>query len=271
LQVRQDGRAAQDPGLDSQIHQTLEDLSEYVDFGVLKSDKDGSLTVNLGGQNPITIGGEFRPIQLDTSSASVRVLDQTGNDITSQIQGGRLRGALDVRNNLIPSLQSQVNQLASSMADAINSTLRNGIDVNKASPTTDLFQYDPNFPARTLSVTNIQPDELAAADPSAPGGNANALALANLGSSKQISDYSFSQFYGYIASQVGTALSGAKNAQKGQQLLLTQAKSLRSEASDVSLDEEASSLIAYQRAYQANAELVNILNSLTETTIGILR
>jgi flagellar hook-associated protein FlgK len=39
----------------------------------------------------------------------------------------------------------------------------------------------------------------------------------------------------------------------------------------VSLDEEAARLIEAQRAYQANAQLFSVLNSLTDTLINLLQ
>jgi flagellar hook-associated protein FlgK len=39
----------------------------------------------------------------------------------------------------------------------------------------------------------------------------------------------------------------------------------------VSLDEEAILLIQYQRAYQANAKMVNILTDLTQTALELIR
>ena len=39
----------------------------------------------------------------------------------------------------------------------------------------------------------------------------------------------------------------------------------------MNLDEEAANLITFQRSYEASAQLVKILNELTETVIGMLR
>jgi len=53
--------------------------------------------------------------------------------------------------------------------------------------------------------------------------------------------------------------------------LLLQARAMRDEVSGVSLDEEAVHLIEFQRAYQASARLITVLNELTEITINLLR
>jgi len=46
---------------------------------------------------------------------------------------------------------------------------------------------------------------------------------------------------------------------------------MREEISGVSLDEEAAQMIEYQRAYQAAAQLVSVLNDLTDTLLSMLR
>jgi flagellar hook-associated protein FlgK len=46
---------------------------------------------------------------------------------------------------------------------------------------------------------------------------------------------------------------------------------LRTNASGVSLDEEAVQLVAYQRAYEATARLAAVLNEMTEVILTVLR
>ena len=58
---------------------------------------------------------------------------------------------------------------------------------------------------------------------------------------------------------------------RAETLLLAQARNLRATETEVSINEEAANLVAFQRQYEANAELIRILNSLTETTINLIR
>jgi flagellar hook-associated protein 1 FlgK len=46
---------------------------------------------------------------------------------------------------------------------------------------------------------------------------------------------------------------------------------MRQQTSGVSLDEQATLLVEFQRAYQANAQLFSVLNSLTQTTVNMLQ
>ncbi len=271
IEVRGDARKLQDPGLEAQVFHKLEDLAELVDFKVIRG-PDGSFSVNLGGQTPLTVGGSHYPISVDLSGATAQVKNAQGGVITGQIQQGRLGAQLELRNGFLPTLSTDLNRLARTIADSVNSTLAGGLDRNGNTPVTDLFRYDATAgEASSLTVNGISADELAGASATAPGGNGNALSLADLASARSIDDYTASQFYGNLAGRVGRTLANARNDENTQSLLLTQAKNIRAQSSEVSLDEEAVNLVAFQRQYEANAELIRILNSLTETTINILR
>jgi flagellar hook-associated protein 1 FlgK len=262
--VLRDIRVASDPGMDAQVHQQLEELAQYVDFDVLRRE-DGALQVNLGRQTPLVIGAHFLPLSVDDLGV---VRDASGGDLSAVVTGGQIRGLLDFRDQLLPELRNDLNRLAEGLANAVNTTLAAGLDRDGNPPVVGLFTYD----AGKLEVTpGFTPEQIAAAAAGAPGGNGNSLELAALGTAKTIDSLTFSQFYGFLAAKAGRWLSEAKAQEQTQSLLVTQARSVRAEASGVSLDEEAANLIAFQRGYQATAELIRVLNSLTETTINIIR
>lgn len=269
--VRQNFEMASDPTFDAKVHNTLEQLSEFVDFTALPQ-ADGTTEILIGGQTTALVGDHVYPLQTDVSGASASILDNQGNDITRQISSGRLNGLLTTRNQSIPTYLDSLNTLASTLADRVNSTLAGGIDANANTPSQDLFQYDSAIgAAQTLKINNLAPGDLAAALPAAPGGNGNAIALTQLASSREINGYTFTQFYGTIGGAAGSELSAVKEDVQTRESLLAQARSFRSDESGVSLDEEAARLITFQRSYQASAKLVSVLNDLSETVLGILR
>lgn len=270
-EVRSDRGKIDDPGLDAQLHSTLEELSKVADFNVIYQD-DGSVQLLLGGQTPLVIGGRQYEIQADFSFSDPRIVDVEGREITGQLSGGAIYGMLDTRNRLIPAYLNDLNRLASGLSDAVNQTLAGGLDANGSSPLRDLFTYDPTAgAASTLATNNLDLSELAAAEMGSPGGNGNALRLAALAGSNQVDGVTFSEFYGELGARIGRDLNRAKENNGVQEQLLNEAKALRQERSGVSLDEEAARLVEAQRAYQANAQLFQVLNSLTDTLINLLR
>jgi len=149
--------------------------------------------------------------------------------------------------------------------------LSNGVDENGNVPATPLFSYDPSIgAAQTLRVNALAPSDLAAASASAPGGNGNALALADLGRTPQVNGFSFSASYGNLAARVGRDLAGAQNDRQSTTALLIQSQALRSTTSGVSLNEEAAKLLEFQRSFEASAKLVTAVDAMTVTLIGII-
>ena len=269
--VRVDGSITQDGGVESRLYKSLENLSEYADFKALQQD-DGSISVYLGGQTLGVIGDKALSISSVVVNNEVQIQDSGGQNITANFETGRLGALLDYRNKKYISYSGDLNTLAQTVADKVNETLAAGVDLNGAAPVNNLFNYNPaGGTAATLSVTQLAPEEIAAALATAPGGNGNALNLTDLAKQPQINGYNFTQFYGSIAAKVGGSVADAKANQNTETQLLSQARTIRQDASGVSLDEEAAYVLQVQRGYQAVSKLLTVISSLTDTVLGLIR
>ncbi|MBI4875830.1 MAG: flagellar hook-associated protein FlgK [Acidobacteria bacterium] len=251
-----------DPGLDAQLHADLERLSEFADFNTVYQ-PDGTVTVFLGGETPLVLGERAHPISAEFPA--VRILDESGADISGQIHGGRLAGLLGVRNETIGGLigrgseMGSLNRLARDIADQVNAAM---------APGPPLFSYEASRPAAialSLSVAaGITPEALVAGNPAGGASNGIASRLAQLAES-------FSGKYGSIAADLGRQVNRAQEGRNRASEGAAQASALRSELSGVSLDEEAARLVELQRAYEAAAKTVGVLDELTQTVLGLLR
>jgi flagellar hook-associated protein 1 FlgK len=268
-QFEQNADATTDPGLNAQMSQSLQELSQYADVTVLKQD-NGTVMVNVG-QSLLVSGDQSMPLQW-ASGAGQRVLeDSAGNDMSTSLQSGSLSELLNQANNVEPAMESNLNQLAQSFATAVNSTLQTGVDESNNAPAQDLFSFDPVAgAAATITTNSLQPADLALADPTAPGGNAVAVKVVNLQQAVLVGGATLTQFYGNLAAQVGQSLSNAQNDQTTAESLTSQAETLRSNIQGVSLDEEAMNLLEYQRSYDATSQFVKVINQLTQDVIGLL-
>jgi flagellar hook-associated protein 1 FlgK len=74
-----------------------------------------------------------------------------------------------------------------------------------------------------------------------------------------------------MASTVGAALSAATSQQTTGQATLAQAQNLRQQSSGVSLDQEAMTLIEFQRAYEACSKMVTTLDQIIQDTIDMVQ
>lgn len=130
--------------------------------------------------------------------------------------------------------------------------------------------------ARTIAVSNpIQADvrTIAAATPNStsglfsPGDNSNALALAQL-QSKNIASLSNSTVSGFLSSFIADLGAQAASAKQSLALGISMTDFLanrREQVSGVSLDEEMTDLIRFQRAYEAAAHFASVVNELLGT------
>ena len=238
---------------------------------------------------------------------SAHIFASDGRDITAQTTSGQLGALLNVHNQVLPSYlgdanhAGDLNTMAEQFANRVNQLLTSGY-VSDGSNGTDpqpgvaLFQYasnsDGTIPhtrvAESLTVNPaVTTDQLGAIvgtyTTTALGANVLTqevsngvpLALSNLARPADPNDMvngtaSFSAFYGQMAARAGSALNDATGQLQVQQSTVAQAKDLRQQTSGVSLDEEATVLIQFQRAYEANSRLITVLNQLTQDTINIL-
>jgi flagellar hook-associated protein 1 FlgK len=270
-QFREDFTAQNDPGLQSRLNNLLEELSEIVDITVLRAE-DGSATIYLGGQSLLVIGDRQYDYSAQTGGATAQILDSEGNDISPMITSGRIAALLGLRNTTIPDFQAKLDRLAESVATEVNGVLAAGVDLDGNAPAQDLFSFDSAFgSARTLRVNNLAASELALADAAAPRGNGGALRLADLAKSQPVDGYSFSQYYGGLAAEAGRALSMSQEDLHTQENLLAQSRQFRDEIQGVDLNEEALTLLQYQRSYEAAAKLIQTLDEMTQTVIQMVR
>ncbi len=284
-----------DPGLDAQVHSALEQLAQLADYTAVKQN-DGTITVLAGGGSPLVIGENQYFISADVSSGgtpgnalappSARILDWQGREITEQITGGRLGGLLDVRNRVLASITGDaqqcgtLNRLAQGLADTVNQIFQSGTvspDAGAASGAA-LFVYDASDPTAAAGNLRVNPNlttaQLAPVD-SAGNANGNAILLASLSNANtaagKIDGLGPVAFLSQIAAFAGRESAAAADGEQSQQQVAAQARTLRDQVSGVSLDEQAISLIQFQRSYQATARVLTVLSDLTQTTIDLIK
>ena len=291
--VEQLQQGSSDPGIDANLTSSLEQLSELVDVSVVHQ-ADGTVTVLMDGGSPLVVGtsqysissGQAVPSGAANAQAppSAQILDSQGNDITSQIQGGKLGGLLDVHNNVLASLvgdgqqAGSLNQFAKAFADTVNGILQSGTvsTDSGAAQGAPLFVYDnsdPTAAAGSFALNPaITPSQLAPVDAQGnANGNANQLAsLANSTSAGGVNGLTFGDFFSGITSSVGQQSSTASTNQQAQQQVVTQTQALRDQASGVSLDDQAVLLLQFQKGYDATAQLLTTLNNIATTTVNMI-
>lgn len=123
---------------------------------------------------------------------------------------------------------------------------------------------EPSFFSGTTAATikvAVKASEVKASGNKSEGGNEVALAVANLRGG------AIDQSYSALVEQVGSNLQVAKNERANLKASVAAIENQRQSVSGVSLDEEMTNLIAFQRGYQASARTLTALDDMLETLI----
>ena len=269
-QYAQNFDATTDPGLNAQMAQSLQQLSQYADLTVLRQD-DGTMMV-YAGQSLLVSGDRSMPLKWGSGVGNRVLEDSQGTDMSTSLRSGSLSALLDHANKVEPALELNLNLIVGSFATKVNSALQTGVDQSNKAPGQDLFNVTlgPGA-AKTITRNSLPPSGLALAAPSAPGGNAVAVQIANLQMVPLLGGATLTQFYGNVAAQLGQSLSNAKNDQTTAESLTAQSLTLRSDLQGVNLDQEAMNLLEFQRSYDATSQFVKIINQLTQDVINMLQ
>jgi len=266
------GQLAQAPSngtqsLSLQDHQKqlLDQLTKLIDVSAIERG-DGGVDVSVGSGRPLVVGTDATNLGTVRQPPDGLVgITSNGLDITSEITGGTLAGYLQVRDSYVPDYLTRLNDLASQVVTSVNAIHNGGFDKN-GDAGLDLFTVDPNDSAAgSLQVNGaIVADTslVAAAGVNATGDNQAARDLAALRDARVMDGgrATFSDMWGQLTYTVGNDVRVAKNEQTSRQAIVSQVQSLADSVSGVSMDDEAMSMLRYQRAYEANAQFFRAVN-----------
>ena len=259
-------KEGKDPGvLGDQENELISQLSSLTNVSEIQTENGLTLTTANGAA--LVAGDQSFALQTSTnSSGNVTVLSQ-GQDITSSISGGTLGGTLQVRDNVIPNLSSQLNNLASQFAASINSAQNSGYDLNgkQGQP---LFSVTPGAgAAASLSVTISDPNLIAASSDGTAGSNGNIANLLAVQTTALPAGATPGDTYTNLVSQVGNLTAQAQADYSSSSSSLTQLNDQLGAISGVSIDEETTNLVNYQRSYEAAARVVTTVDALTQAVL----
>jgi flagellar hook-associated protein 1 FlgK len=249
-----------------QRQQAIDQLSTLVDVTVIPT-SGNTLTLTTANGALLVAGQQSFQLQTQVTASGLHDVYSQGQDITGQITSGNLGGTLQARDQEIPAIQTQLNTLATGLANSVNGVQVSGFDRN-GNVGTDLFTPPSSTAAAAnLSVAVTDPSLIAASSDGSAGSNGNAQALYALSTQAIVAGQTPSDYYSGIVFNVGNAASTAAAEQTASGLVLQQLNDQRGAVSGVSLDEEAANLVSFQNAYSASAQVITAINDMLYATI----
>lgn len=283
LNVRAAARTGPDPGADASLRSDLDQLSTLVDITVTRG-SNGTVSVLAGGQLPLVIGDQAYTLSANPSKGAGAQISSSAGGNSPATFSGTLGALLETRNGTIDGLLGSggdpgtLNTLAAGFASRVNALLTSGLTSSGAAgvPVFTFDTTDPTNAARSLAVDpSVTSGQIAVASTGASAeSNGIANQIAGLPSSTaaadQIGGLSAEGYFSSLAASVGQQLSSAQAASTDDQSSLTAAQTARQQQIGVSLNQEAASISSLQRSYQANAQLVSVIEQLTSDTVNLI-
>jgi flagellar hook-associated protein 1 FlgK len=255
------------------------------------------VTANVNGTATIAKDGDTVDGQQQVSSnypANTILLTKTGDDGQASysqvtIDSGTVGGLETAAGEVTQRLQ-ELNNFATTIAKTINMVYTNG-----QSSTSGFFEIgnDASSYASKMAVNatlTANPDKLTAGASGASGDNSVATAIVNLSTQKfdypvtdsQLNSYNkttmafessasgktYSDAFNNIVTKNAISKQQADNLATAQNSVLSQLNNQDQTVSGVSVNEEITNVIAYQRGFEANARVISVISDMLDTLIN---
>lgn len=271
-QVSQLKATGKEPGiLEDQRTELMRQLAEIIDVTDVQTEQGDTLTTANG--MGLVVGSKSFDLQSRTDASGQTHVYAQGQDITDQLHKAQLGGVIEVRDQFIPSVISQLDTLAKDLASAFNTAHAAGYDLSGVKGGDFFSGATGTQNAAAFNVLITDPSKIAASSDATAGTTGNIGNIANLigvrDGALATSGLSPSAVYAGLVFLVGNTTSQAKSDQSIADLSLRQLQDQRNAVSGVSVDEETANLLRYQHAFQAAARIVSIISDLTQTIINI--
>jgi flagellar hook-associated protein 1 FlgK len=235
-------------------------------------DPDGQVNVSIGGN--LLVSGQQVLASLETYDAGggqQLVRTSTGTALT--LTGGSIQGTIDARDGALATLRSGLDTLANTLATEVNTIHRAGF--NPTGGTGADFFTGTGAATFGVNAALVDHPELiqASGSATAPGDNQTVLALASLANKSltAMGGQTFSASYTRTVTSLGESLATANGNVEDQQLVADMLQRQRSSVSGVSIDEEMTDLVKYQKAFQASARIISTVDELLNEVINMKR
>ncbi len=237
-------------------------LAELVG-GTATTDASGNVNVRIGGDELVS-GFTSRTLQATTTGAQ-SVVQWSSNGAPAAIPGGELHGVLDSVNATIPQWSQRLDQVAVTLATQVNALHQSGFDLTGAAGT----PFFTGTTAATIRVAITDPKAIAASSiaptagkPSLDAGIADALG--SIATSASAPDAA----YRSLVADLGVSVKSFSDRLATQASITANADSAQQAVSGVSIDEEMTNILAFQRAYEAAGRVLTAVDAALDQLIN---
>jgi len=256
---------------------TLQKLSKLADIMAVQR-SDGAIDVSIGRGRALVVGATATALSTSNEPATGHTLVMLADsDISADIHGGKIAGQMAVRDHYIPDYLDKLDTLAFDFGTAVNNLHATGTDMN-GDPGGEFFGLSATASGAASAITMNaaiigDPQLIAASSTGAPGDNGVARQIAALRDARALNGgtATAANMWGRLVYAVGADSASAASSRDGRQAVMDQLSRLRDASAGVTIDEEAASLMKFQRAYEANARFFSTVNNALDVLMGMVQ
>lgn len=261
----------------------LKKLNEKIDISWAENDT-GQVSITAA-KNAVLVSG-FTSLELKAEPSGIgdrlSVFFKTPSGqlapIGSTISGGKLGALLDTRDHVIEDFKGSVDQLAYTLAKEVNKVHRQGVDL-LGRPGSDFFKDLDDIRGAAAQMTiseTLKKDSnrvVTSLRDKGVADNTVANVIASLQDRSLLVDgtSTMDDFYRSSVGKIGVLTQRAEKEAEAQKNILGQLNNLRESISGVSLDEEATKMIEFQKSFDASARLIRTADEMFDTVLSLKR
>lgn len=245
---------------------SIDELSQLANITVTW-DKEGSANITIGG---LAVADRYNAEQIKFSLSDGKVtLTSFNGAFKLALNGGELYALTDYYNNKIPSYLDTLDSISTTIMNKVNELHKKGYSLHNP-PLTNI-EFFSSYLAGELKINqNIlkDPSYIAVSEDQTNGNGDIARQIASLKNEKILDNKTVSEKYFDMVSELGSDKKAAEQTMASNEVVLEQLETQKASYSGVSIDEEMTKLIKYQRSYEAAARLIKVADELMQTLIN---
>lgn len=248
-----------------QLTETLGDLTG----ATIQVESDGTATVRLGGR--VLVQREAaQSLEYDPSRSQVPTLD--GRELGAPELDGKIGGLLQVRDGDLADVVRRLDEFAARLAGDVNDLHVQGQDPTGGAALPFFVMVGLARDGVTGAAARLEVNPALLADSSrvvagsdgSAADNGIALDIAALRAERS----GAADMLHALVVDTASRARESEDLATGQGVIVQSFQAQRESVSGVSLDEEASALLQYQRSYQAAARVMTVVDEMTQTILS---
>ncbi len=246
----------------------IKELSNLVDLKV-NYDKNGIATLYVGGIFAVN-ADSVTEFKMDKSDGKLTLRTVKGS-VRAALSAGEISALADAYTDKITNYKEKLNKIFTTLVKEVNAVHEKGYTIDNPPQTgIKFFSFFENGNLQINEQVLRDPMKIAVSSDGSAGNGDLAIVLGDLKNKKAIDGLSIGEYYSEMINDLGNTVNKAKSSKEAIDLVLQQLKSQRDSYSAVSIDEEMTNILKYQKSYDASAKLVKMANEMLDTLINMV-